>query len=280
MLGVEIGSASAAQALQPAPGRPRHRRRRDARQNLKLTDAVLAWPTRSCSGCDGSRSSHVVASEQEFVVEIAFDGVQTRPALYGGVALRFAAWCRCRGQGGVEAARSSHARAAASSMMVASGRTKSTSRITTTPAVISRVFESSCEQVAPPPRDPRGQRLHVERSAGLRQVLSDVLQPALQGFGLGALALRGRQLPFEARRAPLSGLRAHERRGQLPFEPHDLVRALDRARLMRRERLEPPMRVGEFLPDPLALARSSTSRRSSARRWMSAATPNGAGIGR
>ena len=137
--------------------------------------------------------------------------------------------------------------------MVASSRTKRTSRTTTTPAATSRVLESSWERLRRRRATRERQRLDVQRRPRLRQVLLDVLEPALELLRLGTLALSGLELTVQVRRPPLGGLGAHERRGQLAFEPHDLVGALDRAGLMRGERLEPHPRVGQLLADPLAL---------------------------
>jgi DNA ligase-1 len=56
-----------------------------------LTDAMLAWQTeRFLELADGATGGWVVKVRPEFVVEVAFDGVQQSPRYPAGVALRFA----------------------------------------------------------------------------------------------------------------------------------------------------------------------------------------------
>jgi DNA ligase-1 len=56
-----------------------------------LTDAMLAWQTeRLLELADGPTDGWVVRVRPEFVVEVAFDGVQQSPRYPAGVALRFA----------------------------------------------------------------------------------------------------------------------------------------------------------------------------------------------
>src|SRR5689334_7169356 len=55
-----------------------------------LTDAMLEWQTEKLLELETHRDRHIVYVRPELVVEIAFDGVQTRPRYPGGVAPRFA----------------------------------------------------------------------------------------------------------------------------------------------------------------------------------------------
>ena len=61
-----------------------------------LTDEMLRWQTERFLGAGRGRGDWVVTVRPEQVVEIAFDGVQTSPAIPGGVALRFARVLRYR----------------------------------------------------------------------------------------------------------------------------------------------------------------------------------------
>jgi DNA ligase-1 len=55
-----------------------------------LTDAMLAWQTERLLELEEGREGQVVHVRPEFVVEVAFDGVQASSRYPGGVALRFA----------------------------------------------------------------------------------------------------------------------------------------------------------------------------------------------
>jgi DNA ligase-1 len=55
-----------------------------------MTDELLEWQTRAFLEHEASRAGHVVHLRPVFVVEIAFDGIQTSPRYPGGMALRLA----------------------------------------------------------------------------------------------------------------------------------------------------------------------------------------------
>jgi DNA ligase-1 len=61
-----------------------------------MTDELLRWQTEQFQAIAVSRNEWQVFVEPRFVVEIAFDGVQTSPRYPGGVALRFARVLRYR----------------------------------------------------------------------------------------------------------------------------------------------------------------------------------------
>ena len=55
-----------------------------------MTDQLLAWQTLEFQKFERERDRHVVYLQPEFVVEVAFDGVQQSSQYPGGVSLRFA----------------------------------------------------------------------------------------------------------------------------------------------------------------------------------------------
>ena len=55
-----------------------------------MTDEMLAWQTDRLQQLETHRDEHTVYVRPEFVVEVAFDGVQGSPRYPGGLALRFA----------------------------------------------------------------------------------------------------------------------------------------------------------------------------------------------
>jgi DNA ligase-1 len=61
-----------------------------------MTDALLAWQTKTFPRYAREERGHEVLLRPELVVEIALDGVQRSPRYPGGVALRFARVVRYR----------------------------------------------------------------------------------------------------------------------------------------------------------------------------------------
>ena len=55
-----------------------------------LTDALLAWQTRTLQEIEVARDRYTVYVEPRLVVEIAFNEIQESPRYPGGLALRFA----------------------------------------------------------------------------------------------------------------------------------------------------------------------------------------------
>jgi DNA ligase-1 len=55
-----------------------------------LTDSMLAEQTEKLLSLELERESHIVHVKPEWVVEVAFDGVQQSPHYASGLALRFA----------------------------------------------------------------------------------------------------------------------------------------------------------------------------------------------